>query len=138
MSDDFARRVSEWASSFAQLDDCEHLLAGWCYVVAASREHVKIGSCRTSKPDALVGRLKTIQALCPSRISLLRLFTGGRAREMALHRQFSSSRLHGEWFSALVLSELPLSGCPDCDLVVIPGGFRIHPDDLALIRGGRP
>lgn len=120
---------------FSQIEasNCAHLNKGWCYVVASSAEHLKIGSCRTASPLALVRRLRTIQALCPTPLSLLRLFTGGRPREMSLHKQFAPHRLHGEWFSTEVLNELTFSGCPDCDMCILP--FVVHPDDLRLLRG---
>lgn len=129
--------IDELVHAFDQLGDhgCRHVDAGWCYVVSASDEHLKIGSCRTATRDALIGRMKAIQALCPSPIHLLRLFTGGRAREKAFHRQFASQRLHNEWFCSTVIADLPFSGCPDCDACLLPGG--IHPDDLALLRGRR-
>lgn len=131
---DLEQLIRPLADAFDELD-CEHLDRGWCYVISSSAEHIKIGSCRTSEPKRLVGRLSEIQALCPTPIHLLRLYTGGYEREKAFHRQFAAHRLHAEWFSSIVIAELPFSGCPDCDLCVIPGG--IHPDDLALLRGDR-
>lgn len=130
-----ADQVARWMPGFEQLQEggCEHLADGWCYVIASSHEHVKIGSCRTSSPSAMVRRLRDLQAACPTALSLLRLYTGGLKREKAFHREFASHRTHHEWFSSLVIVSMPLSGCPDCDACVMIGG--IHPDDLRLIRG---
>ena len=62
------------------------------YAVRAG-EHVKIGFTAD-----LSSRLKSLQAGTPHRLELLGTHPGGRAREAAWHREFASSRAHGEWF----------------------------------------
>lgn len=57
---------------------------------------VKIGSA-LNPPK----RLQELQTGSPVRLKLIGFYPGGKERERVLHNQFSSCRIHGEWFNAL-------------------------------------
>lgn len=56
-------------------------------------------------------RIKTIQSLSPSKISLLSCVTAHKSFEFYLHQKLTASRSHGEWFNAddRVLSVIDIS-----------------------------
>lgn len=117
-----AERMGE---NFVQLE-CDHARAGWVYVLAGNGL-VKIGSVRSSETFlragpmvALTNRLRNIQAMSPTPLVLLRLFAGGPAYERELHTRFAARRVHGEWFNEIVFGDLEMTGCPKCELVVVP------------------
>lgn len=131
-------------------DDCKHLESGWCYIVAAGVDlfaqlaslvakkapksrrlptevaaraelgALKIGSCRKATREALESRLRGIQGMCPVPLRIVRVIAGGERLERELHRRFAAYRMHGEWFSADVFTELPYGGCEECGFVVQP------------------
>lgn len=78
---------------------------GWVYFVQAGDHAIKIGFSRTENAEKRILSLQTSNAL-PLR------FLGSRpgtlADEKALHRQFASDRMHGEWFrpSQAILNEI--------------------------------
>lgn len=66
----------------------------YVYVIgSADSSVIKIG--RTTDVDR---RLADIQRMSPLKLSVLWKTEGAAALELALHRWFSSSRSHGEWF----------------------------------------
>jgi Meiotically Up-regulated Gene 113 (MUG113) protein len=56
---------------------------------------VKIGTSKT-----IAARLRALRTMSPLPIELLGVIPGGREEEAQLHREWSSQRLHGEWFTA--------------------------------------
>lgn len=66
------------------------------YMIQAGDERgpVKIGFAANPKR-----RLAALQTGHPERLSILRLFDGGKVDEASLHAKFSTFRLSGEWFS---------------------------------------
>lgn len=63
------------------------------FVEAVGLERIKIGMT-----NRLHSRLVSLQMYCPVRIRLLATLPGGSNEEAALHREFMSANLHGEWF----------------------------------------
>lgn len=53
-------------------------------------------------------RLASLQAGCPFPLMIMATLDGGRSDELAYHRQFAASRLHGEWFerTPAILAEI--------------------------------
>lgn len=43
-------------------------------------------------------RLKALQTGCPYRLELVKTMQGTHAKEMELHKQLYTSRIHGEWY----------------------------------------
>lgn len=131
---DAAKRMGE---NFEQLE-CGH--DGWVYVIAGNGL-VKIGSVKPSLAPlgSLLARLRSIQAMSPTPLALLRLYTGGPAYERELHQRFADKRAHGEWFDEDVIAELDFTGCPACGLVVVDGDLAtMMRADLQRLRGGQP
>lgn len=64
------------------------------FVVGELTGLVKIGSAVDP-----IDRLRTLQTGSPDRLTLVTTIAGGEKAERALHKQFSGSRVHGEWFS---------------------------------------
>jgi hypothetical protein len=86
-------------------DECDDLpaecsqpsmeLRGYVYFFQAEiGGPIKIG--RSFDPDV---RLRDLQLMSPFRLRQLALIPGSIDKEAELHRRFSHSRLHGEWFA---------------------------------------
>ena len=135
-----ARRMGE---NFQHLE-CEHLIKfGWVYVLAGDGL-IKVGTVRTGERfklngplEALVSRLREIQAMSPTPLVLLRLYTGGPAYERELHKKLASHRVHGEWFDEIVLGELDFTGCPKCERVIVPSDMAAEMDACLRFLGVR-
>lgn len=56
---------------------------------------IKIG--HTSLPDPMK-RVKTLQASCPAKLTLLGTLPGDSAMESIIHRKLEKFRVYGEWF----------------------------------------
>lgn len=67
---------------------------------------VKIG-----RSNNIEKRIRTIQSISPSKISLLSCVTAHKSFEFYLHQKLKESRSHGEWFNAddRVLSVIDIS-----------------------------
>ena len=65
------------------------------YLVRAG-DRIKIGYAESDVP----GRIKTLQTGCPTPLTLLATFPGGRSVEASLHRRYAHLRTTGEWFRA--------------------------------------
>lgn len=111
------------------------------YVVRAG-EHgpVKIGFTKD-----VASRLVKMQADNHERLTILGVFTGGAAEELALHRRFAGHRLRGEWFSFspamlgdLGLKPLEMPGKrqkkPANDIITALGGPVQLSRDLGIYR----
>ncbi|BCK29655.1 GIY-YIG nuclease family protein [Vibrio cholerae] len=66
------------------------------FIQGQTLSHVKIGY---STSRSLFKRLKELQTGSPDKLILLSVKLVSRADEAELHKRFSNSRLHGEWFS---------------------------------------
>lgn len=138
------QELIESAERMGENFGCEHLETGWVYVLAGDGK-IKIGTVKPSETFhlrgpliALTARLRSIQALSPIPLSLLRLYTGGPAYERELHQRFAKHRLHGEWFGEVVFGEIDLTGCPTCETVIVPSDLALlMRADLQRLRGPR-
>jgi hypothetical protein len=66
----------------------------YVYVIQSSTGHIKIGC--SFNPKSRAGVVSS-HSVFPAR--LIAMWPGVEADEIALHRQFTASRSHGEWFS---------------------------------------
>jgi len=71
------------------------------FVQAAETLAIKIGS--STNPTRRLGNLQSASAY---RLRILGTISGGRAKEMQLHREFDAYRLNGEWFSGEILDHV--------------------------------
>lgn len=69
--------------------------AGWIYYIACrTTSRLKIGYTSGD----VWKRLKALQTGSPGELTVIAMHPGTPDNERAIHEQFSSSRLHGEWF----------------------------------------
>lgn len=68
-------------------------------------------------------RLEILRSSCPYPVVLLGTLPGGRPRELALHEQFASLRVHHEWFHYHI------------DIIqVLKNGDITHPPQVVMLQ----
>ena len=92
-------RAKDFMARFAMTHDghkgrpAERRQSDFVYFIGGELGAIKIGLA-----GDVSKRLATIQSNSPISVRVMASIAGGRDLEMAYHKRFAASRLHGEWF----------------------------------------